>query len=688
MNTFNTRLSESEKQISERFKVLFSRNNFNESSFSWVPYDLEKLYYRLHIDYDRLPFTHDPGDPDNILCDVSVSRSSSLCRDKPGDIMFSIGLSSKGKLILAIRKGKEELREYEPKKFNNLVKDIYALLKKEGITILPPVKHTMLRSLTLQNFMSVKEPVTIAISPVTLFFGPNSAGKSAFIRALHYLREIFVNKNINPDSTQLGGTSIDLGGFKNLVHKHDLTKSIIMRLELEVAWKDIPSYNPVSFYLEGDEPETGVNEDSPIHRGEREVIDYFYEATRFIFIEIKIEWNFEREEPLVSYYKTGINDKEFATINLSSVAKNKLFHTIENINMAHPVFSDKFFNQEDWESPRIAFYDAMTILFSTDYMNTVLPVNQNIAIPDWGTLLPVDYSLIQKNSEDWVDKPLYHWLIPEFLTSVVTGPGEVIKNYLEEWIYIGPMREVLERHYKPGLTNNISRWASGLGAWDFLYHKASLGFIEKVNEWLSGYLDSGYEIDMKEYKELDISGPLYIALMNNNVLDDIEDVASLIRNMPIKKRLLVVEPISGLELTPQDIGIGISQILPIIVAALAPDKKVVAIEQPELHVHPAIQVKLGDLFIAAVNDKPGRLFILETHSEHLILRMLRRIEETANENLHDTAFRLKPEQLSVNWFEPDEKGLQVISLPVDESGEFTRAWPRGFFDEREDELFR
>ena len=52
-----------------------------------------------------------------------------------------------------------------------------------------------------------------------------------------------------------------------------------------------------------------------------------------------------------------------------------------------------------------------------------------------------------------------------------------------------------------------------------------------------------------------------------------------------------------------------------------------AVEQPELHVHPAVQVALGDVFIDGIKNR-NRTMLIETHSEHLLLRLLRRVRET------------------------------------------------------------
>ena len=86
-------------------------------------------------------------------------------------------------------------------------------------------------AITLENFKGIREPVRVELKPITLLFGPNSAGKSTILQALHYAREILEHQNLNPDRTSLGGSSIDLGGFESLVHQHDLGRAIKIKLE-------------------------------------------------------------------------------------------------------------------------------------------------------------------------------------------------------------------------------------------------------------------------------------------------------------------------------------------------------------------------------------------------------------------------------------------------------------------------
>jgi predicted ATPase len=153
-----------------------------------------------------------------------------------------------------------------------------------------------------------------------------------------------------------------------------------------------------------------------------------------------------------------------------------------------------------------------------------------------------------------------------------------------------------------------------------------------------------------------------------------------------KPRIGLIDTKSGLEMQSRDVGIGISQVLPVVVAALEPSASLVTIEQPELHIHPSVQVGLGDLLIYSVL-RHDMSFLIETHSEHLILRLLRRIRETSEGNLPSGFPSVSPEMIGVYYVGRGENGVQIKSLPVDEAGEFTESWPKGFFDERAGELF-
>jgi predicted ATPase len=84
---------------------------------------------------------------------------------------------------------------------------------------------------------------------------------------------------------------------------------------------------------------------------------------------------------------------------------------------------------------------------------------------------------------------------------------------------------------------------------------------------------------------------------------------------------------SGTEVLLTDVGFGVSQVLPVItLLQFVPEKSTVILEQPEIHLHPLAQANLADVIINAATHRDLQI-ILESHSEHLLLRLQRRIAE-------------------------------------------------------------
>ncbi len=126
-----------------------------------------------------------------------------------------------------------------------------------------------------------------------------------------------------------------------------------------------------------------------------------------------------------------------------------------------------------------------------------------------------------------------------------------------------------------------------------------------------------------------------------------------------------------------NVGFGVSQILPIIVQCMSMDKGgIIILEQPEIHLHPTAQAKLFD-FINAIN-KSSKSVIVETHSDHLVTRLRRRVAESTG-NL--------AEQIKLTFVENDEPTQSSIykTLLIDELGNFD-SWPKGFFDQYDTEI--
>ncbi|MDM8552624.1 DUF3696 domain-containing protein [Desulfobacterales bacterium HSG2] len=239
--------------------------------------------------------------------------------------------------------------------------------------------------------------------------------------------------------------------------------------------------------------------------------------------------------------------------------------------------------------------------------------------------------------------------------------SRLFKESLRNLVYVGPLRRFPERYYT--FTGNKTRYVGKSGEFvaDILISDPKI--LDSINEQFE-HLCLGYELRVP------------------NLTDQTSEIHNLL-TLRLKERA------SGTHVGFTDVGFGISQLLPIVVQSMVSENQTLLIEQPELHLHPALQAEMGDMFLRSALGENHNTFVIETHSEHLILRLLRRVRETEEGELPEGIPSITPDDLSVLYVEPDEHGgsSEVIHIPVTKDGEFERPWPRGFFHERAKELF-
>jgi predicted ATPase len=123
-----------------------------------------------------------------------------------------------------------------------------------------------------------------------------------------------------------------------------------------------------------------------------------------------------------------------------------------------------------------------------------------------------------------------------------------------------------------------------------------------------------------------------------------------------------------------DVGFGISQVLPVLVECFyCEPNSTLILEQPEIHLHPSVQASLADLFIAAVKSRENNSdrniqLLVESHSEHFLRRLQRRIAEEA----------ISPEMTAIYFCQPSNLGSTIRTLAINEYGDITN-WPKNFF---------
>lgn len=541
--------------------------------------------------------------------------------------------------------------------------------------------------ISLTNFRSFKSTQFIELAPVTLLFGPNSVGKSSVLMALAYVYQILAKGHCNPQKLDAWG-SRSIGGFQALVHGKDLNQTIKIRLDYEAG------NTPFFSYLSDVEDMANQMAQSYL-----EMMDFGGNIKNGA-IELEIAWSTRHQHAYVKTYRAWINNHFVGAITSSEDLKTT---QINELNTQHPLLiptnNDEWLDFQFGESgdrrtiedmePQTELEDVIYRLNPNSRVNPALADIDNcgekyinrtapISLRCGCGALPVLGSPVQTNLDgqdfDALTTHFNFLVVREVLSQAFVLPLDKMLEYLNANIHIGPLRIVPNNDYVPNPHPEQKDWYDGSASWDLIYKDPNSDvvirdLISDTNVWLSSKrkLNTGYKIN------------------NQSLAEQLGVDVSLHQNPEnlLKRNLSFNELRTNISLSANQLGTGISQVLPIVVAANLDHECLVAIEQPELHIHPRFQVELGDLFL---ENSQKHTFLIETHSEHLVLRLLKRIRE-ASELINPTNNTITSiDDIAIIYLEPSEDGVTSKRIRIDKDGEFKDRWPDGFFNERREEL--
>lgn len=548
----------------------------------------------------------------------------------------------------------------------------------------------MLNSIKIGNFKAFAEPQSIPIRPLTLIYGANSSGKSSILHSLVLARHAQETGNLDVHRTNIGGEAIDLGGFRQFVHRRDISRRVDWSMELDAR-------------------------DFSGHLGD--LSTPITDISVSFSVGIALD---DRDHPLlgslpeIHSYEIFVDKQSLLRMSRRSDGKLQL----DRLNHRHHVFREilgdfvrystfgalapsNFSKLDDAIGeivPEIVASGGRFLpegLEETEFFNARLQRSQ----------LTKDQSL--RNEAFAVAIRPHVYIVIETLLSEITG---TIYEELSRLQYLGPLRSypprtlAFSQHHDPN-------WLSGGGyAWDVVRNNSHVR--ELVNKWLSApnRLQTSYELLVRklvgidelskplleglEEVEFDVE-PLYDDYHSSTesptgavpIIKDVEvEVARIcdhIQSSDIDKlsELVLIDRRSNTIVSHRDIGIGVSQVLPVLVGAYAAQDQIIAIEQPEIHLHPALQADLGDVFIQSALGENKNRFLIETHSEHLLLRIMRRMRQTYDEELPDGFPKISPKDVCVLFVQPIGTSSAIRHMELDDEGQLLDAWPGGFFEE-------
>lgn len=451
----------------------------------------------------------------------------------------------------------------------------------------------MIEQLDICNVRSFKGEHQIPLRPITLVYGPNSAGKSSIIQSLVLLKQTLVEHGDTGSrpTLRLRGKEVDLGTFSTIIHGHD------EKSELSLAIR--------------------AADDSDSNRSDT--------------FGVGISFGFDGRSKSVRPRRSTLLAKQFELVftpvdGVEAEDQYELTDTQALIGLldAHGDDDEDIQNARERLAQRGP--EQALMFYARDRTDGAFPT------------LPVPGQFAAART----DLRFGAWF-----TNIALECVESSKDALSNLVYLGPMRvaptrfqQVLDRDVRE--VGHLGENTTGLLLDD--------GVIAKVNAWLA-HLDITYKIELEQ---LTAEGSDLI-------------VTSLIDTRDRRR--------SRLRVTPQDVGYGVSQLLPVIVQLLAPGTATICVEQPELHIHPRLQARLADLFILA--SEKGKQVIVETHSEAFMLRLQGRMREG----------RLSEKDIAVWYVNAANRTTTsfVKQLRQRENGSFVNQWPDGFFAERFDE---
>jgi hypothetical protein len=401
----------------------------------------------------------------------------------------------------------------------------------------------------IENFKGIGEPQKIELKPITLLFGPNSAGKSTILQALHYLREILERVNIDPDVTIAGGL-IDLGGFATLVHNHELDRTVRLKLSLDLTDEQGAEGLPLNSGPSFGEPEFS---ELPVRYLVGESEEYKdYAIVQQVGLEIEIGWSELDRAPYVARFAVELDNAPVAAI-VSPPQTGRA--QITDFNFAHPLLQravppDEMaelpdqpapsspLEDEIWSLAREAAADRSTAETPDDQLRIAVGTVVG-ALPDLNRDLSLDIRDPDVKKAELEGKTPRVIGLRRLLSELILGPARLIRDHLSEMTYIGPLREIPLRSYRAQVTPDEARWATGLAAWDLLYTDRKGALMEEVNRWLSdeNHLRTGHRLERVEFKEVPVPSVFHQKFDRGLTEEDIGELQELYVSLPVRTEI-------------------------------------------------------------------------------------------------------------------------------------------------------
>ncbi|MFZ4434858.1 MAG: AAA family ATPase, partial [Microthrixaceae bacterium] len=417
--------------------------------------------------------------------------------------------------------------------------------------------------LTIANFKAFGERQIIPLAPITLVFGSNSAGKSSLIQALLLMRQsLGSSENRSPErssSLTIRGELTDLGSFDALLHRHERDR------ELEIGWtsstgrlradRDPSVSAAVRYQRPGEEEEFELTGST---------VTVFGQPVPFSAVHLT-EFDFLDEN------ESRASRNRFSDQQLLASAEN----TVRLLEVGYP--REVELRSKGRRQPALGALPALeSLVGSLQAHRAILSAWASAGLPARAIGLETDRGLISSprfgggtgRPDNEAEDELLLSSLHVMETLLRSTYSDAVRG-IRQVEYLGPMRQAPERIHVLSGERVTGSGTRGQHVVDLLARDPAL--LTSANEW---------------FERLEIPYLLEVLLVSD------QSVAGAIGDVHC---LLLKDRTSGIEVAPTDVGFGIGQVLPVVVESLV-GSGTLCIEQPEIHLHPALQARLAELF--------------------------------------------------------------------------------------------
>ncbi len=509
----------------------------------------------------------------------------------------------------------------------------------------------MLNSIKIENLRSIIDSGYIDLKPLNILVGMNSSGKSTFLRSFPLLSQS-INKSLRGPLSWFDVTAVDFGDYETAKNKFVLAEETIrfsFKLTLQNIYRARIGYryqfiNHYNLYNLTRELSSNINVTISLNNDIKGTfIDKIILELKSFTIDMSVD---NRNSPV----KILINGK----IDMSIYGVKNRWNFATNHGLM-PSFSCK--ENEDFQTQTLGLAVNTLAHFCDKRLKKQVRIESLFNVLDntkealLKSIQKTEIISLQRKTANWdiyneTFQEVYYLWITSQIPTLLYVIDEELRNFYKNCSYIAPSRAEASRFYR-----NQELQVKDVDAYG-----------RNLQEFISSLTEKQYE---------------NYSLFTQNILGINIGVTNTTGHQSI-----YLQNKNG-KFNLADVGFGYSQVLPIITKlwyitqkkAYDDNARCVVIEQPELHLHPAMQAKIADAFIKAI--KIGKendldiIFIIETHSQAFINRIGRRISENS----------IDKESVNLVLFGKDEEGKNSIIKQTNykENGQI-KDWPHGFFD--------